>query len=107
MLDFRGGAALKMKTHTTRRLAALVLAFVVSSGMSAFGQNANSGEIKGQVTDTTGAVISGASVTLLNTATGVSSKTETSGVGTYDVPSLQTGPYTITFSKAGFRDEVR
>ena len=96
-----------MKTHTTRRLVALVLAFVVSSGMSAFGQNSNSGEIKGQVTDTTGAVINGASVTILNTATGVSTTTETNGAGIYDVPSLPTGPYTITFSKAGFRDEVR
>jgi hypothetical protein len=107
MLNFLGGAVLKMKTHTFGRFAALVLALVVLSGVSAFGQNANSGEIKGEVTDTTGAVISGASVTLLDTATGVSTTTETNGVGIYDVPSLQTGPYTITFSKTGFRDEVR
>jgi outer membrane receptor protein involved in Fe transport len=107
MLDFRGGEVLKMKTHTIRRLAALVLAIAVSSGMSAFGQNSNTGEIKGQVTDTTGAVINGTSVTVLNTATGVSNNTETNGAGIYDVPSLPTGPYTITFSKAGFRDEVR
>jgi Carboxypeptidase regulatory-like domain len=84
-----------------------MFAFVVSCAMSAVAQNSNSGEIKGEVTDATGAVVGGTSVTLLDTATGVSTKTETNGVGIYDVPSLPIGPYTITFSKTGFRDEVR
>jgi hypothetical protein len=82
----------------------LVLAGVAQAG---FSQNSNSGEIKGQVTDSSGAVIAGAGVTLLNTATGVTTHTDTNAVGLYDVPSLPTGPYAITFSKGGFRDEVR
>ncbi|HEY1806184.1 MAG TPA: TonB-dependent receptor [Terracidiphilus sp.] len=96
-----------MKTHTIRRFAALVSAVALSGALCGFGQNANSGEIKGQVTDSSGAVIANASVSLLDIATGIATKTETNGVGIYDVPSLPTGPYTITFSKEGFRDEVR
>lgn len=83
-----------------------MFALVVSGGITAFGQNANSGEIKGEVTDSSGAVVAGASVTLLDTATGVTFRTQTNGVGLYDEPSLPTGPYTITFSKGSFRDEV-
>jgi len=96
-----------VKTNRIRWFAALASVVAVSGALSVFGQNANSGEIKGQVTDPTGAVISGASVTLLNTATGVSTTTQTNGVGIYDAPSLPTGPYSITFSKTGFRNQVR
>jgi hypothetical protein len=87
---------------------ALGLAIIgMGTVQAGFSQNANSGEIKGEVTDASGAVIAGASVTLVNTATGVTMKTETNGVGLYDVPSVPIGPYSITFSKGGFRDEVR
>lgn len=96
-----------LKRHTIRRFAALMLVVAVPGALRSFGQNANSGEIKGQVTDTSGAVITGAGVTLLDTATGVATKTQTNGAGIYDVPSLPTGPYSITISKSGFRDAVR
>jgi hypothetical protein len=89
------------------RITAMAVTLALTGAMSAWGQNANSGEIKGQVTDASGAVIVGASVTLVDTATGVTFKSQTNGDGLYDEPSLPTGPYTITFSKAGFRDEVR
>lgn len=106
VLNFLGGGALSVKTNTIRRFAVLVLAVAVSGALGAYAQNANSGEIKGQITDSTGAVIPGTRVTLVNTATGVTTKTQTNGAGIYDVPSLPIGPYTITFSKARFRDEV-
>ena len=94
-----------MKTNTYRNLAALVVLAITSLCVNA--QNSNSGEIKGLVTDTTGAVISGATVVLQNVDTGNTSTTQSNGAGIYDVPSLSTGRYRITFSKAGFRDEVR
>jgi hypothetical protein len=37
----------------------------------------------------------------------VTTSTRTNGSGIYDAPSVPTGEYTITFSKAGFRDFVR
>jgi outer membrane receptor protein involved in Fe transport len=73
----------------------------------AFGQNANTGEIKGTVQDATGAVVGGVKVTIANLSTGVSIVSATNSDGIYDAPSVPTGLYTITFSKAGFKDFVR
>ena len=95
-----------MKTNTFRRLV-LASAFLAFAAGSALAQNSNSGEIKGQVTDPSGAVISGATVDLLDIDTGIHSTTQTNSAGIYDVPSLPTGHYKITFSMPGFRDEVR
>jgi hypothetical protein len=82
-----------------------ILALVTVS--RAYGQNTNSGEIKGTVTDSSKAVVPGASVVLMNVQTGIKTATQTNSVGIYDVPSVPPGSYTITFSKAGFRDDVR
>lgn len=65
------------------------------------------GEIKGQVVDLTNAAVAGAKVTITNTATGLSIVSATNSAGIYDVPSVPVGPYTISFSKTGFRDFVR
>ncbi len=73
----------------------------------ALGQNANTGEIKGTVQDATGAVVEGVQVAITNVDTGVSIASTTNSAGIYDAPSVPTGPYTITFSKAGFKDFVR
>ena len=97
-----------MKTNTfLKRITILLMILVMSTAFGAFGQNANSGEIKGTVTDSSNAVIPGAKVTILNLQTGVKTVTVTNGVGIFDAPSVQPGEYTITFSAAGFRDEVR
>jgi len=84
-----------------------LLALVTLIGGFGFGQNANTGEIKGTVEDSTGAVVGGVNVTITNADTGVSTVTTTNSSGIYDVPSIPTGPYAITFSKAGFKDLVR
>src|SRR5258707_11542358 len=84
-----------------------LLMLVILIGGFAFGQNANTGEIKGTVVDSTGAVVGGVNVTITNADTGVSTVITTNSSGIYDVPSIPTGPYAITFSKAGFKDLVR
>ncbi len=97
-----------MKTHTWLRGFSLLLMIVaITTAWSAYGQNTNSGEIKGTVTDSSNAVVSGATVVILNVQTGVKTTTVTNGVGIYDVPSIPPGKYSITFSAAGFRDAVR
>lgn len=83
-----------------------LLVVVLTAGL-AIGQNANTGEIKGTVTDASGAVVPGVTVTITNVLTGVSTVTTTNSAGIYDVPSVPTGDYKITFSKAGFRKFVR
>jgi len=74
---------------------------------SAFAQNSNSGNIRGVVTDDTGAVIPGATVTVANIDTRVTTNYETNGTGLYDTGSIVAGHYTITFTKAGFGTFVR
>ncbi len=73
----------------------------------AIAQNANTGELKGSVTDASGALVPGASVTIRNVQTGVVNTSTTNQAGLYDVPFLAPGSYTVKFSKAGFRDFIR
>ncbi len=73
----------------------------------AFGQNANTGEIKGTVSDSTGAVVAGVTVTITSVQTGVAKVATTNSAGIYDVPSVPVGEYRITFSKSGFKTFVR
>jgi hypothetical protein len=77
--------------------------------MAGFGlaQNTNSGDIRGTVTDATGAVVPGVTVTLLNVDTGVSKELVTNSVGLYDAVSILPGRYRITFLKEGFGKVVR
>jgi hypothetical protein len=66
------------------------------------GQNTNSGDIRGTVTDASGAAITGATVTVANNDTGVVTKFVTNNEGLYDTSSILPGNYTLTFSKDGF-----
>ncbi len=59
--------------------------------------------VSGTVTDTSGAVVPGASVTAINEATGVTYAQVTSGAGTYSFPSLPIGIYTIKVELQGFK----
>ncbi|MGA1996361.1 MAG: carboxypeptidase regulatory-like domain-containing protein, partial [Bryobacteraceae bacterium] len=83
---------------------ALLIICVAGFGLA---QNTNSGDIRGTVTDATGAVVPGVSVTLLDTDTGVAKELVTNSVGLYDAVSILPGHYKITFSKAGFGKVVR
>lgn len=58
--------------------------------------------ITGSVTDTSGAVIPSAAVSIENIATGVHRNTLTSPAGIYDVPGLEPGRYSVRVEKAGF-----
>lgn len=61
------------------------------------------GAIQGTVKDPTGAVISKATVHVVNKATGVAINTKTNKVGFYHVPGLFTGTYTVTISAPGMK----
>jgi hypothetical protein len=80
-----------------------VLSCVVLFALSivAAGQN-GAGSIQGTVSDSTGAVVSEAQITAVNTATNASRSTMSSGTGTYALPNLPVGPYTVTIEKTGF-----
>src|SRR5215470_16795814 len=70
-------------------------------------QSTNSGDIRGTITDTTGALIAGVTVTVVNVNTGVSRTYTSNDAGIYDTDSIVTGSYTVTFTKEGFQKLVR
>jgi hypothetical protein len=63
----------------------------------------NNGRISGTVTDSSGSVIAGATVTIVNQATKVTQKVTTESNGYYVVPDLQVGTYDVIAEAAGFR----
>ena len=65
------------------------------------------GEITGKVTDNTGAVLPGVTVTLSGSQLQQPQTAMTSGAGTYQFPRLQVGTYTVTFELTGFTRVVR
>jgi hypothetical protein len=69
-------------------------------------QNINAGEIRGTVTDSTGAVMPDVEVTITDTLTGVSTTTKSDAGGVYDVPSLVPGHYSVTFSSPSYQTLV-
>src|SRR5579872_6825860 len=73
----------------------LLLAATVAAGQTA--------SINGSVTDSTGAVVDHAKVTVRNTATNAVRKVETSAAGIYTVTELVVGPYEVTVEKDGFK----
>jgi hypothetical protein len=65
------------------------------------------GEIAGIVTDATGAVVPGATVTVTNQATNATRVTTTNEAGIYTVPSLIPGVYEVKVEMPGFRTVIR
>lgn len=62
--------------------------------------------MNGTVTDSSGAVVSGATVMVTNDATGVVTKTTTTSAGTYSVTDLIPGTYTVRVEGPGFQAGV-
>ena len=81
----------------------VLLAYFVNSASA---QNAG-GAITGTLTDQSGAVVPGVTITLRNPDTGSERKVETSDAGVYTAAFLQPGPYQVQAGKAGFATIVR
>src|SRR6266699_3780441 len=64
------------------------------------------GTILGTVTDPQGAVVPGAKVTVHNINTGLERTTQTSADGSYSVPELPIGAYTVSATQSGFQTAV-
>ena len=63
--------------------------------------------LSGRVTDQTGAVVSGATVTATGQETGIARTATTNQAGTYELLALPIGRYQLTATKAGFAEDVR
>src|ERR1700741_3242199 len=65
------------------------------------------GTLFGTVTDTSGAVVPGAEVSVENVTTGLKRDGSTGKTGEYQLVGLPTGRYTLRVQKEGFQTEVR
>ena len=94
------------KTLRLGRVLTLFTSVLCFAGIS-LAQSTNSVDIRGTVSDSTGAAIPGAKVSILNVETGVVKDLVTNGAGIYDAVSILPGHYKLTFSKEGFSSLVR
>lgn len=97
--------------HAARRgsrpAACATLALLLSLlSVTAYGQLGR-GTIQGTVTDSTGAVVPDAKVTVTNTATNAAMNVMTNSDGNYTVPNLLVGSYSVSVTKEGFKKFVR
>src|SRR5437899_1883711 len=89
----------------TRAIAGLLFVFGLASLLPA--QTAGTATLLGTVSDSTGAIISSAKVSVINLETSFASETSTTTEGSYYVPYLAPGSYRLTVEAAGFKRYVR
>src|SRR5229473_6285776 len=87
------------------RKAAAVVALCLL--FSCLGTAQTGGTISGSVSDATGALIPGASVTIKNADTGLTRELVSDEQGRYSAPNLPVGPYEVQVLLTGFRTEIR
>ncbi len=85
---------------------ALVLMLSLSASAIAQSQALN-GQIEGTVTDTSGAVVPNATLTIVNIETGATRTINTDDAGVYRAPLLPLGNYRVTVEAANFKKLVR
>src|ERR1022692_3302724 len=85
----------------TIRLVLLVVAIAFLPA-EALGQGETTSAILGQVTDVTGAVVRGATVTISNHDTGMKRSVRTDDAGRFSFPQLKPGSYSVKVEAQGF-----
>jgi hypothetical protein len=97
-----------MSSPTSRRtvFSCSVILAVLALFLSASGQSTG-GRIIGRVADSTGAVVTGVQVTLINEATGVTRDAKTDQNGDYTFIEVVPGNYRVEYIMQGFKKNVR
>ena len=85
----------------------LLLFLLIGGSRVCFAQTTNSGDLRGVVTDPTGAVIPGVTVTVKDVDKNVTTVYTTNETGLYDTNSIVPDHYLITFTKEGFKTYIR
>src|SRR5438093_5341610 len=86
-------------------IVVVAAALLTLTSMQALGQSGNA-SLSGTVTDSAGALIPGVTITATNVATGVVSTAVSNETGTYNVPSLLPGAYTVSAELNGFQTKT-
>jgi Carboxypeptidase regulatory-like domain/TonB dependent receptor-like, beta-barrel len=92
-----------MKRSCPRLSLLLLLIGALCGAALPLGAQVLYGSLVGNVSDSTGAAIPGATVTVTNTGTGVTHDATSDAIGAYRFPTLQPGTYTVTVKLEGFR----
>src|SRR5579862_7437009 len=95
-----------MNSTTYRFLTLIAVLSLMSIGVL-HGQTAVTGGIEGNVTDSSGAAVAGASVEATDVPDAVTRDTVTNSDGAYRFPSLIPGTYSVTIKKEGFATFTR
>jgi hypothetical protein len=85
----------------------LVFLAVLCVSISVHAQGVNTGAFTGTVKDTSGGVIPGVTITIINTGTSIGRTATTNGQGIYNVGGLQAGVYDIKVEYSGFATQVK
>src|SRR5689334_1601210 len=89
------------------KISNFVLAtFLLFAGALLYAQGGAVGTILGTVTDSSGAVVADAEVTITNVGTNAAHSTKTTGSGDFTVPFLAPGNYKVTVEAKGFQKGV-
>src|SRR5277367_3634479 len=91
---------MNLQRCSIRILFVLLIAAVMTPSLMA--QSLVSGDLTGTVTDPSGAVVSGATVTIKSVATGASQNTTTNSNGAYRFSLLPPGSYKVSVAAQGF-----
>lgn len=91
-----------MKLFRAVLLLAVALLFALNAA-PLMAQSSTTGGLTGTVTDPSGGVISGATVTITDLGTGQTRSVTTDSNGSYKFNQLQPGNYSVTFSASGFQ----
>lgn len=98
-------ALLRYGTDRSRILSLVLVAFsicLIGPGLSA---QTDTGSIAGTATDSTGAVVLGASVTAANVGNGLKLGAVTNASGEFKILAVPRGDYTVTITAKGFQSQ--
>src|ERR1041384_5207091 len=93
----------------SNRMLRVIVAFTLGllATYAAFAQTTGFATIVGNVSDSSGAVIPGAKISIVNKDTNFQFEGQTNQDGYYYVPNLRPGVYSVTVEAPGFKKYVR
>jgi hypothetical protein len=106
-LPFRYCASSWKRENAMKLLTSLVVCFVFATLMAHAQGVGTSGEITGTVTDSSGGVVLNATVSVVDTQTGLKRTAMTNGTGQFRITGLSPATYDVSAQMAGFATEIR
>jgi hypothetical protein len=100
-------SAYKWRSGRVILLKSFFIAALLALAIPASRAQVNSSKLGGTVTDSSGAVVPSANVSITNVATSATRDVTTNNSGVYGAPSLAPGSYVVKVSAAGFKTEVQ